>query len=267
LLVDMPMEAMVRNLATMSRIRLLTAGSETARMIVNRLGERERIRRARLHPIKLLAALRTYASGKGVRGSGEWNPVGPVIDALDGAFYLAFENIEPTGKRMLLALDVSGSMSTGMVGGVPGLTPRDASAALALVSAATEQSYQVMGFSTTFMPLNITPRQRLDDAIKAVSGLPFSGTDCAIPMLWASEHKVAVDAFVVYTDNETWYGKVHPAEALRQYRQKMGIPATLVVVGMLANKFTIADPNDGGMLDCVGFSTDTPQVIADFVRR
>jgi 60 kDa SS-A/Ro ribonucleoprotein len=267
LLVDMPMEAMVRNLATMSRIRLLTAGSETARLVVNRLGERERIRRARLHPIKLLAALRTYASGRGVRGSGEWNPVGPVIDALDGAFYLAFENIEPTGKRMLLALDVSGSMSAGVVGGVPGLTPRDASAALALVTAATERNYQVMGFSTTFMPLNITPRQRLDDAIKAVSGLPFSGTDCAIPMLWAAEQKVAVDAFVVYTDSETWYGKVHPTEALRQYRQKMGIPATLVVVGMVANKFTIADPNDVGMLDCVGFSTDTPQVIADFVRR
>jgi hypothetical protein len=36
---------------------------------------------------------------------------------------------------------------------------------------------------------------------------------------------------------------------------------------MVANKFTIADPNDVGMLDCVGFSTDTPQVIADFVRR
>jgi 60 kDa SS-A/Ro ribonucleoprotein len=266
LLEEMPMEAMVRNLATMSRVGLLLPGSEASRMIVNRLKDRQRIRRARLHPIKLLAALRTYASGKGVRGSHEWNPVGPVVDALDEAFYLAFENIEPTGKRMLLALDVSGSMSSGNIGGVPGLTPRVASTAMALVTAASEQQYQVMGFSTSFMPLNITPRQRLDDALKVTSNLPFSGTDCALPMLWAMEKKAQFDAFVVYTDSETWYGKVHPAEALRQYREKMGIPATLVVVGMVANKFTIADPKDAGMLDCVGFSTDTPQVIADFVR-
>ncbi len=266
LLEQMPMEAMVRNLATMSRVGLLTAGSAAARTVAARLGDRERIRRARLHPIKLLAALTTYASGKGVRSSAEWNPVGQVIDALDAAFYLAFDTIEPTGKRMLLALDVSGSMSMGAVAGVAGLTPRNASAAMALVTAATEPGYQVMGFGTQFQKLAITPRQRLDDAVKAVSGLPFSGTDCALPMLWALEHKAKIDAFVVYTDSETWFGKVHPTEALRRYRQATGIAAKLVVVGMVANQFSIADPADGGMLDCVGFSTDTPQVIADFVR-
>jgi 60 kDa SS-A/Ro ribonucleoprotein len=266
LLEHMPIEAMVRNLATMSRVGLLVAGSTAARTVAARLRERERIRRARLHPIKLLAALATYASGKGVRGGGEWTPVGQVIDALDAAFYLAFENVEPTGKRMLLALDVSGSMSMGAVAGVAGLTPRNASAAMALVTAATEPNYQVMGFGTQFVKLAITPRQRLDDAVKVVSGLPFSGTDCGLPMLWALEHKVKVDAFVVYTDSETWAGKVHPTEALRRYREATGIAAKLVVVGMLANKFSIADPADAGMLDCVGFSTDTPQVIADFVR-
>jgi 60 kDa SS-A/Ro ribonucleoprotein len=234
--------------------------------VTQRLGERERIRRARLHPIKLLAALRTYAGGQGVRGNNSWNPVGSVIDALDAAFYLAFENIEPTGKRTLLALDVSGSMSYGSVSGVPGLTPRDASVALALVTAASEAKYQVMGFSSEFVPLAITPRQRLDDAVKVVSNLPFKGTDCALPMVWALEQKAQIDAFVVYTDNETWFGGIHPAAALRRYREATGIAAKLVVIGMVANNFTIADPKDGGMLDCVGFSTDTPQVIADFVR-
>ncbi len=266
LLEDMPIEAMVRNLATMTRVGLLVPGSVAAKTVELRLRDRDRIRRARMHPIKLLAALSTYTAGKSVRGDGVWNPVGQVIDALDAAFYLAFENIEPTGKRMLLALDVSGSMGMGTIAGVPGLTPRNASAALALVTAATEPAYQVMGFSTTFQPLPITPRQRLDDAITAVSGLPFSGTDCALPMIWAMEQKAQIDAFVIYTDSETWFGKVHPAEALRRYREVTGIAAKLVVVGMIANQFSIADPADAGMLDCVGFSTDTPQVIADFVR-
>ena len=48
---------------------------------------------------------------------------GEVVDALDAAFYTAFGNVEPAGKRLLLALDVSGSMTGGHVAGVPGLTP------------------------------------------------------------------------------------------------------------------------------------------------
>ena len=41
-----------------------------------------------------------------------WFPVQRVVDALDAAFKTAFGNVEPTGKRMMLALDASGSMST-----------------------------------------------------------------------------------------------------------------------------------------------------------
>jgi 60 kDa SS-A/Ro ribonucleoprotein len=44
----------------------------------------------------------------------------------------------------------------------------------------------------------------------------------------------------------------------------MGIGAKLVVIAMTSNGFTIADPNDAGMLDVVGFDPTTPAVIADF---
>ena len=68
----------------------------------------------------------------------------------------------------------------------------------------------------------------------------------------------------VYTDSETWAGKIHPKQALDQYRQKMGIPAKVVVVGMTATEFSIADPNDAGMMDVVGFDTAAPNLIRDF---
>ena len=116
------------------------------------------------------------------------------------------------------------------------------------------------------MPLAISPRQRLPDALKSVDGLPFGGTDCALPMIWAMKHKVAVDTFVVYTDNETWAGKVHPFQALSEYRHRMGRPAKLIVVGMTATEFTIADPSDPGMLDVVGFDSAAPLLMADFAR-
>jgi 60 kDa SS-A/Ro ribonucleoprotein len=284
LLEAMPMTALIRNVATMTRVGVVAPGSEGTGKVVDQLGDGERIRRARVHPIALLAALRTYAAGRSARGRNEWSPVREVVDALDAGFYAAFENVEPTGKRLLLALDVSGSMTWGDVAGVPGLTPRDASAALALVTAATEEQYEVVGFFTGrrgwkagkrrrwylghdgLTPLAISPRRRLDDAVKTVSDLPFGGTDCALPMLYAQAQEREVDAFVIFTDSETWAGDVHPAEALWDYRRASGIDARLVVVGMVSNGFSIADPADPGMFDVVGFDTATPQLIADFAR-
>jgi 60 kDa SS-A/Ro ribonucleoprotein len=175
-------------------------------------------------------------------------------------------------------------MTGGAVAGVPGLTPRDASAALALVTAATEPDYDVVGFfagkrgfkkrgrqlysgyAEGLTPLSISPRQRLDDVVKTVSNLPFGGTDCALPMLYAQAAEREFDTFVIYTDSETWAGDVHPVQALRDYRHASGIDARLVVVGMVSNGFSIADPNDPGMLDVVGFDTATPPLISDFAR-
>jgi 60 kDa SS-A/Ro ribonucleoprotein len=159
---------------------------------------------------------------------------------------------------------------------MPGITPRVGSAAMALVTAAVEPRHEFVaftngsyasmhpGFGSGISPVDISPRMRLDDVVEKISNLPFGGTDCALPMLWAAENKVSIDVFCVYTDSETWAGKIHPVQALDKYRQKTGIGARLVVIGMVSNEFSIADPNDAGMLDVVGFDTATPSVIADF---
>jgi 60 kDa SS-A/Ro ribonucleoprotein len=287
LLEKMPLTAMIRNLATMTRVGLLTPMAAAVSMVVERLDSDEHLRKARIHPIAILAALWTYKAGRGERGRNVWAPVAQVIDALDTAFYRAFDNIEPTGKRWLLALDVSGSMSGGAIAGVPGLTPRVGSCAMALITAATESLYSFvaftsggwqcraagkgqwasMGYTNGLTPFDISPRERLDDVGARTAALPMGGTDCALPMLYATERKIAVDVFAVYTDSETWAGDIHPVQALRDYRQRTGIGAKLIVVGMVSNGFSIADPDDGGMLDVVGFDTSTPAVMADFVAN
>lgn len=265
--VGMPMTALIRNLGNLSKCGLLTPMSAASRTVVEQLADGERIRKARVHPIQILAAMLTYGQGHGSRGSGEWTPVPQVVDALDAAFYTAFGNVEPANKATMLALDVSGSMAGGYGSGtmgIPGLTPRVGAAAMALITAATEPEYACCIFSTTFQAFNLSPRQRLDDVVRATSNLPFGGTDCALPMRAASAWGAKVDTFVVYTDSETYAGTPHPSQALAQYREQTGIDARLIVVGMVSNGFTIADPRDRGMLDVVGFDTATPQVISQF---
>ena len=85
-------------------------------------------------------------------------------------------------------------------------------------------------------------------------------------MLYAKANGLEIDVFVVYTDCETWFGDVHPSEALKQYREHSGIhDAKLIVVGMTSNGFTIADPEDPGMLDMAGFDSAAPQVMREFI--
>jgi 60 kDa SS-A/Ro ribonucleoprotein len=124
-----------------------------------------------------------------------------------------------------------------------------------------------MAFSHELRKINMSRQQRLDDVIKHCQGMPFGGTDCSLPMLWALKNKVEADAFVIYTDNETWAGSIHPVQALEEYRRKMDIPAKLVVVGLASNEFSIADPTDGGMMDVVGFDTAAPAIIGDFIAN
>lgn len=280
LLEKMPLTAMLRNLGKMSQVGLLAPMSPAADTVAQRLTDKGRLSKARIHPLSVLNALKTYQSGQGVRGSLRWEPVSKVVNALDEAFYLAFDNVEPTGKRIMLALDVSGSMGADSLAGMPGITPRVGSAAMAMVTARTESSYIVTGFtaagrdSATFgggwnkalSVLDIDPRRRLDDIVQSVSRLPMGGTDCALPMLYALEKRLSIDVFIIYTDNETWAGDIHPAQALQEYRQKMSIPAKLIVVGMTATGFSIADPDDADMLDMVGFDTAAPGVMAQFIK-
>ncbi|HLU28481.1 MAG TPA: hypothetical protein VKZ65_08590, partial [Glycomyces sp.] len=162
-----------------------------------------------------------------------------------------------------------------------GLLPREVAGAMAMVTLGTERDADVVAFTSGrggwgnpwaggahgVAPIpDLSPRQRLDDALATIDRMPMGGTDCAAPMLYALDKGLEYDAFVIYTDNETWAGQIHPHQALKLYRERTGIPAKLVVVAATPTPFTIADPTDGGMLDVVGMDTAAPAVISDFIR-
>jgi len=280
LLPRMPMTAMIRNLGKMTSLGLIQPLSAAAKLVVNKLSDQKVLQRARIHPLAVLLAEKVYAQGHGEKGDLKWQPVAKIVDALDAAFYAAFSNVEPCGKPVLLALDVSGSMDGSRIAGSC-LTAREASAAMALVTAATEPDCEIIAFSAPagggyggmhgggesgITRVALSARMRLDDVIQRISAIPMGGTDCAVPMLWARRQKVNVAGFITYTDSETWAGNIHPSQALRLYRDEFVPDAKAVVVGLTSNGFTLADPNDRGMLDVVGFDATVPAVIADFVR-
>ncbi len=281
LLERMPMTAMVRNLGKMTSIGLIKPFSDAKKLALRKLKDETALKRSRIHPLAVLVAQKIYAQGHGDKGALKWSPVSAIVDALDAAFYATFSNVEPCRKPVLLALDVSGSMAASSIAGSC-ITAREGSAAMALITAATEPEHEIIGFSAPtrggyggmhgggepgITRVNVSPRMRLAEVIKVIEKIPMGGTDCALPMLWAARNKLNVSGFITYTDSETWVGNVHPAQALRQYRSEFVGDAKAVVVAMTSNGFTLADPNDRGMLDVVGFDTSVPAVISDFIRN
>uniref|UniRef100_A0A4W2F5B2 RNA-binding protein RO60 n=2 Tax=Bos TaxID=9903 RepID=A0A4W2F5B2_BOBOX len=128
----------------------------------------------------------------------------------------------------------------------------------------TEKDSSIVAFSDEMVPCPVTTDMTLQQVLLAMSQIPAGGTDCSLPMIWAQKTNTAADVFIVFTDNETFAGSVHPAIALREYRKNMDIPAKLIVCGMTSNGFTIADPDDRGMLDMCGFDTGALDVIRSF---
>jgi 60 kDa SS-A/Ro ribonucleoprotein len=266
LLPHMPVMATIRNLGNLSKNGLLESLTDSQKMVCERLVNDEQLKRARIHPLFVLNALKTYSSGHGVMGKGEWQVWPQITEALNKAFYKSFEYVVPTGKNIFLGCDVSASMSAPM-SAAPLLSCCEGVAAMAMQLARTEQNYFLSRFNTGIEPVKIGPTNSLENTLGYFRDINGGGTDCSLPMIYARQRKLKVDAFIVLTDSETYAGQVHPHEALKAYRESSGIKdAKLIVVGMVANPFTIANPNDPGMLDVVGYSTNTPKAISTFIN-
>jgi len=259
LLPTMPLKAMIRNLGGMTSSGLLKPLADETLMVIEKLNNEEILKKARIHPMSIMMALKTYASGQGMRTS--WRPVGTVKDALEDSFYKSFNYVEPSGKKFLIGVDVSASMTWHSMNG---LNSREAAAIVAMTCARTEKNYDIMAFSHTFSKLDITAKDSLNTVINKTSNLPHGGTDCSLPMKYAVDNKLDVDVFVVLTDNETHNGGIHVFEALKKYRKSFNKDAKLAVLAFEASNFTVADPSDAGMMDIAGLDSNVPKVLSEF---
>lgn len=264
LLPHMPLKALVRNLGRMTALDMLGPNSSATIQVLDKLSNQDAIDNSRLHPLSVLIALVNYQSGgEGGLGKLRWTPNNQIVSALDELFHKTFAQVEPTGKRILVACDVSGSMSA-PVSGARGIPCAMASSALALTLVMTEPYVTTMAFADSFKDLAIGRHERLGDLMRRTAGMNFGGTDCSLPARWARENRVPVDSFVLLTDSET-NSKANPSEELIRYREAMGIDARLAVLNFSSASRTIGDPSDRNVLQLVGFDSATPQILREFM--
>lgn len=259
----LPITAMIRQLPRLTRLGI----SPHARALVAmKLADAEALRRGRVHPINILVAQKTYASGHSERGDTTWSPWRIFTDGLDAGFYASFGSVTPSNKAMLMGIDCSGSMGfgTSKSSGVP-LTCVETCAAVAMVAAATEPAVEFVAFDNRAWRLDgISSRRRLDDNVAYLKSQIQGGTDTSQPIQYAIANKVHVDTIAILTDGETWAGRVHPFEAMKVYRQRINPNARLVTVAMTSTRTSTVAPFDELALDVSGFDAAVPQILADF---
>uniref|UniRef100_A0A8C5QHQ4 Ro60, Y RNA binding protein n=1 Tax=Leptobrachium leishanense TaxID=445787 RepID=A0A8C5QHQ4_9ANUR len=232
LLHEMPITAMLRNLGKMTANSVLIPGSPEVYMVCEMMNNEKLLKKARIHPFHILVALETYKKGRGIKGKLKWVPDRAILEALDHAFYQTFKMVEPTGKTFVLAIDVSASMDQQVLGSI--LNASTVAAAMCMLVARTETVSHIVAFSDEITPCPVTVDMCLPEVLEKMEAIPMGSTDCALPMVWALEMNTVADVFVVFTDCETNVESVHPATALRQYREISRSPndKSVVVQGL-----------------------------------
>jgi 60 kDa SS-A/Ro ribonucleoprotein len=182
------------------------------------------------------------------------------VNILEKAVELSFDVVEPTGKVFMHAVDISGSMSYGVVDSV-GLSCCEIATTMALVTAKAEKNYMIRGFSTKFIDLGINSQDSFSSAVAKASNRNFGGTDASVAYDWMINKRFKADVVCFWTDNESWAGGRHPSSALAEYRKTVNPNVKAVYVTLAPYGITLVDPTDPLSWDLAGFDPGTPRLI------
>ena len=277
--VTMPLTALLRNLANLTRFGVF-ADNAILNVVVKHLLNPDIIKKARVHPVNVLLAWFTYKAGEGERGKHKWNPHLELVKGLEEMFYLSFQTLKPTGERLCVLIDASGSMSSPSACKV--ISNAEAAALLAMGIARAEansanpvqHSFYIFtaadgrktGTGLTDVSDLIHADASFENVLDAVQRSDWGQTDISLGITEAAKFNRRYDAFIVITDNDVNSG-IKPSFALDYYRGKMKMETKLAVIACQATNFSIADTNDKGMMDFVGFDSHLPKLLQQFIAR
>lgn len=264
LFVRMPITATIRYLATLT-VHGIFKDVAMLDILENRLTDEGKLIKAKIHPLSLAKALSIYRSGgeASERSSLRYTPVPRVIDILNKAIEISFKTINPTNKKILISVDVSGSMWMSFIYG--NLFPAQVAGLIALSFAKSEKNYFVGKFDTSYSPMNITKSTSFEQIMDKRSGIwprQFGGTDASLAYSYALKNNEVFDAFINITDSESWAGR-HPTIALKEYRNKINNNAKAIYISLIpyGDKTSLINPTDKNSYDIGGFSDETIKII------
>lgn len=262
LLPNMPMMALIRNLNRFAKAGLTKGNSDTVKAIVTKLTDPTYVAKSGMHPVNVINSMLTYSSGRGVKGDSTWEVNQNIVDALQITFELALKAIVPTNKKILIGVDISGSMSAAVNG--MQMNASQIANILAITILKSEKNAELVWFDTQLQTPTFGRRSSVDEILrKSPTG---GGTDCAQPIIYAANNLQSYDAILILTDSETWAGPRHGFEVLASYRKNVNKDVKVIEVALTATGHSTMPTDDKNLLRVVGFDASVVDVINAYLE-
>jgi len=189
---------MVRqNLNTFQRHGVFGVAKEVG-LVADKLRDPERIRKAKAFPYQLMVAAQNLA------------PEMPMAirDALHDAMELAVANVPAVEGRVVVAPDVSASMTWPITGYQRGKASvvRHVDVAALITAAILRQNRgaRVMPFDTRVREVKLEPRDTILTNAGKLADLAGGGTTVSAPVVKLNEEGAKPDLVVIVSDNQSW---------------------------------------------------------------
>jgi hypothetical protein len=134
----------------------------------------------------------------------------------------------------------------------------------------------VIGVDTKIHPLRgagLLGRSVEDMTIHGFVGLlekvGRGGTDLSLPFRHALDRVARGSppphAIVTFTDSETWAGREHPFQVLRQLRSRTNVPVRAVNVAATPTDYSLLEPDDPLAFQVVGFDAAVVDMVSEII--
>ncbi|XP_045201406.2 RNA-binding protein RO60-like [Mercenaria mercenaria] len=190
-----------------------------------------------------------------------------LFESMHSAFKVAVEkNLPCTGKRYLIAVKASVSELGKGIRGTPSISALEVMALMATFYKKKEKSPDLGFFTASLTHMNFPKEMEniIAEIGQRAAPVPNLACDPAAPITWALEKKRKYDAFILLSDGTETHGEVRADDKLQEYREKMNLPDTkMVLCGLNAPRLDFAKA--AGMLDIGGFDATVPEIIYRFI--
>lgn len=253
-------QALRMNLNTLARNGAF-AVEGTAELVAARLSDEAALAKARVLPYQLMASLGAVGEGVPLR----------VQAALETALEAALANVPAVPGRVVVAPDVSGSMSSPVTGYRKGASSKvrciDVAALVAAAILRRNASARLLPFEVGVVPLALDPFARVAVNAAKLAGIGGGGTNVSAPLALLNREKAAADLVVIVSDNESWIDATRrgaTATMLEWDRLKNRVPTAKLVCIDLQPYGTTQAKSRADILNVGGFSDAVFETIARF---
>jgi 60 kDa SS-A/Ro ribonucleoprotein len=196
-------QALRMNLNTLARNGAFAVEGVT-QAVAARLSDANTIARVRPMPYQLMMALGQVGDGVPLA----------VQAALEGALEASLASVPKLEGCVVVAPDVSGSMSSPATGYRKGATSKvrciDIAALVAAAVLRQNRDARVIPFAVDVVPLKLDPNARVAANAAKLASVGGGGTNVSAPLALLNKERARVDTVVIVSDNESWVDPSRP---------------------------------------------------------